>query len=77
MNIKTQKKDLITSCIVTIIFTVVVIIGLYFHETWYDEAQAYLIARDASLHDIMFYLTHYEGHPPLWHPYSLYAMRLF
>lgn len=67
MNMKTQKNDLIMSCIVTLIFTVVVIIGLCFHETWYDEAQAYLIARDASLHDIMFYLTHYEGHPPLWH----------
>ena len=64
---KTQKKDFITSCIVTAVFSAIVIIGLLFHETWYDEAQAYLIARDASLHDILFYLTHYEGHPPLWH----------
>lgn len=38
-----------------------------FHEPWFDEAQAWLIARDASLQDILFSLPHYEGHPPLWH----------
>ena len=37
-----------------------------FHEPWLDEAQAWLIARDASYHDIIFTLPHYEGHPPLW-----------
>lgn len=64
---KTKNSGFVTSCIVTAIFSAIVIIGLFFHETWYDEAQAYLIARDASLHDILFYLPHYEGHPPLWH----------
>lgn len=67
MNIKNNKKELMTSFIVTAVFSVIVLIGLIFHETWYDEVQAYLIARDASLHDILFYLPHYEGHPPLWH----------
>ena len=38
-----------------------------FHEPWFDEAEAWQIARDASLKDILFVLPHYEGHPPLWH----------
>ncbi len=40
-----------------------------FHEPWYDEAQSWLIARDASITDIIFRIPHYEGHPPLWHLY--------
>ena len=39
---------------------------MYFHEPWYDEAQAWLIARDGSLRDLLFVIPHYEGHPPLW-----------
>lgn len=38
----------------------------YFHEPWLDEAQSWLIARDASYHDMIFVLPHYEGHPCLW-----------
>ncbi|MCM1478917.1 MAG: hypothetical protein NC085_04390, partial [Muribaculaceae bacterium] len=38
-----------------------------FHEPWFDEAQAWQIARCASLSDILFKIPHYEGHPPLWH----------
>ena len=39
---------------------------LVFHEPWYDEAQAWLIARDASFREMVFLIPHYEGHPPLW-----------
>ncbi len=38
-----------------------------FHEPWFDEAQAWQIARCASLREILFEIPHYEGHPPLWH----------
>lgn len=38
-----------------------------FHEPWFDEAQAWNIARDASLKEMLFEVTHYEGHPSLWH----------
>ena len=38
-----------------------------FHEPWYDEAEAWQIARCASVKDILFTIPHYEGHPPLWH----------
>lgn len=45
-----------------------IVITLY-HEPWYDEAQSWLIARDASITDIIFKVPHFEGHPPLWHLY--------
>lgn len=38
----------------------------YFHEPWFDEAQAWMIARDASYYEMLFVLPHYEGHPPFW-----------
>lgn len=39
----------------------------YFHEPWFDEAQAWQIAKSASLYELFFVVPHYEGHPPLWH----------
>ena len=37
------------------------------HEPWADEAQAWLIARDATLHNLLFQLPHAELNPSLWH----------
>ncbi|HEU5341890.1 hypothetical protein [Edaphobacter sp.] len=37
------------------------------HESWFDEAQAWLIARDSSLRDLLLHRLHYEGAPALWH----------
>lgn len=39
---------------------------MYFHEPWFDEAQAWLIARDATIGELIGSITHYEGHPPVW-----------
>lgn len=54
-----------------IISLIIYIIGLIiigiFHEVWFDEAQAWQIARCASIKEILFDIPHYEGHPPLWH----------
>ncbi len=36
------------------------------HEPWFDELQAWAISKD-SIVNILFFLPHYEGHPPLWH----------
>ncbi len=36
------------------------------HEYWFDEAQAWNIARDNDIAGI-FGMIKYEGHPPLWH----------
>lgn len=38
-----------------------------FHEPWGDEAQAWLIARDSSVSEMILHRLHYEGAPPLWH----------
>ncbi len=49
------------------LFIVSYIVVTVFHEPWFDEAQAWQIARCANLKDILFTIPHYEGHPPLWH----------
>ena len=49
------------------LFTVLYILIAIFHEPMYDEAQAWLIARDASWRELIFEIPHYEGHPPFWH----------
>lgn len=36
------------------------------HEPWFDEAQAWLIARESSLAEL-FRILPYEGQPGLWH----------
>ena len=48
------------------IFIVFSLIMFFFHELWYDEIQAYMLAKDASWIDLIFNVTHLEGHPPLF-----------
>lgn len=49
-----------------ILFIVLSLILGYYHEPWADEAQAWLIARDASVPEIIFSISRYEGSPSLW-----------
>lgn len=49
------------------VFIVAISVVSYFHEPWHDEAQAWMIARDASIWEIIFKIPHRECHPPLWH----------
>jgi hypothetical protein len=37
------------------------------HEQWADEVQAWLLASENSVWQILRYRLHYEGTPPLWH----------
>lgn len=37
------------------------------HEPFFDEAEAWQIARSVTLKTLLLETTHYEGHPPLWH----------
>ncbi|MBM4385275.1 MAG: hypothetical protein FJ091_18135 [Deltaproteobacteria bacterium] len=37
------------------------------HEPWFDEAQAWLLARDADLFELYAHWLRYEGNPGLWH----------
>jgi len=41
---------------------------LIYHELWKDEWQAWLVARDQSIGEMLSFLN-YEGHPSLWYLY--------
>jgi hypothetical protein len=47
-------------------YALLVALTIHFHEPWADEAQSWLLARDASLADLWGRLLHYEGTPGLW-----------
>jgi len=51
------------------------IVGMH-HEPWFDEAQAWLIARDNSLLGILTKGVRYEGTPALWHLVLFLVQRL-
>lgn len=36
------------------------------HEAWFDEAQSWLLARDATLKELLAVYSRYEGTPALW-----------
>ena len=60
-----EKEQLMFRC--TIIgFVFLTILGIYFHETWLDEAQAWLIAQNLSFPELIDYLK-YEGHLFVWY----------
>ena len=53
--------------VLTLVFFILGIIGILNHEMWFDELQAWLIARDSSsLADLLMNIK-YEGQPGLWH----------
>jgi hypothetical protein len=41
--------------------------GITRHELWRDEAQSWLIVRDAGSWRELFHLLSYEGHPAVWY----------
>lgn len=46
------------------------------HEPWFDEAQAWLIARDIGLAELVWERLRFEGSPGLWHLLLLVPARL-
>lgn len=62
-----MKKKHFHEYIALIIYMVLNLLMTIYHEPWFDEAESWLIARDASYFDILFVRPHYEGHPPFWH----------
>lgn len=64
--IKKKKKNSWIEIIVLSCFIAFSVTMFFFHELWYDEIQAYMLAKDASFHELIFVATHYEGHPPLF-----------
>ncbi len=61
-----KRHDKIIGFIIFFLYVFFSILMFFFHELWYDEIQAYMLAKDASFHELFFVATHYEGHPPLF-----------
>ena len=53
--------------VILALYSILLVVMMIWHEPSIDEAQSWLIARDASYGDILFYLPRYESHPPFWH----------
>jgi hypothetical protein len=50
-----------------LIYVALLVIAVPRHEPWFDEAQAWLLAKDTSLTDLLVRYLRYEGSPGLWH----------
>lgn len=50
-------------------YSLVVALGIAWHEPWADETQAFLMARDNGWWHLMFHEIRYEGSPGLWHSF--------
>ncbi len=66
-----ERKDYskiikILSWIAFALYAISAMYGLVIHEPWRDEAQAWLLTRDASIAELFKTLPS-EGHPPLWY----------
>lgn len=59
-----MKKINIIIFVVFLLLTTLIGIN---HEPWVDEAQSWIIARDASCLEIIWNIARYEGSFPLWH----------
>lgn len=66
-NMKSNKQSKFIEWLIFAAYAVLLIVIACFHEPWYDEAEAWQMARGASIHDLLFYIPHYEGHPSLWY----------
>ncbi len=66
MKLIKVNKDNIIEILCFILFIILSVFIVFFHEPWFDEFHALGISKD-SLYNILFILPHYELHPPLWH----------
>jgi hypothetical protein len=57
-------------------YAVTVGAGVLWHESWADEAQAWLMARDLGWWQLMVHGVRYEGTPGLWHALLWVLIRL-
>jgi len=61
-----KKQTHTIEIVALLLYASALILIMYYHEPWFDEAQAWLIARDATIRELLGSITHYEGHPPIW-----------
>ncbi len=65
----------VTACVVGV-YAVILFLVVPRHEPWFDEAQAWLIARDVGATELLLDVLRYEGSPGLWHLLLLPAAHL-
>ena len=62
-----NKKEHLHNSLILLLYIIGVAFTMYHNEPWFDVAQAWQIARCATLKEIFFVIPHYEGHTPLWY----------
>lgn len=62
--------------IIFLIYLVLLAIVVGHHEPWMDEAQAWLLAKDVTLKELLVKYLRYEGSPGLWHIILMVAAKL-
>ena len=72
-----MKNSFFTTLVFTLLFAVISIFLISFHEMWRDELQAWLLARDSASVMELFANLKYEGHPGLWHLMLYPLTRIF
>ncbi len=60
-------RKAVLAAAVWIVYCVILLLTVPRHEPWFDEAQAWLLARDASYPELIGHYLRYEGSPGLWH----------
>ena len=64
----TEKlKKYLPETVAMVLWLAGVITVSVFHEPWFDEIQAWQIAKTATWHNLFFEVPHSECHPILWH----------
>ncbi|MBV9745183.1 MAG: hypothetical protein JO099_15585 [Acidobacteriia bacterium] len=71
---QSQPRTLIYAA--AVLYAALVAVTIVLHEPWADEAQAWLLGRDASLVDLWTKLLHYEGSPGLWQTLLHFLIKL-
>jgi len=62
-----SRRDDVVLTSVFLLYVALVGFVAWHHEPWFDEGQAWLIARDSGLTEILCERVRYEGTPALWH----------
>jgi len=65
-GVTAKCKDKLAEWGAMILFVVLSVVLFIYHEPWYDEIQAWMVATDASIGEMIWQLPHFEGHPPFW-----------
>lgn len=61
------NEETIINFVYLFVFGIITLITVIMHECWRDESQAWLLARDIPIFDLLFSQLRFEGHPGLWY----------